>query len=904
MTLLLVSSTSLWAQLSVNYTNSTASNSCNGAITVSGDADAAPFSVTVTSAQNTYSKTQSGIQGTTKALFEGLCPGTYKVTAKNRFGCVHILEDVIISNDSGGGGNDNFGIAADVTTGDSGLKVIFSSQDRPSGSLVWKVSPSFGYSFDNSTTENSINPVIKFIAPGTYTVWLEITNNSNVVKSNEVTILINSSVPVEPTFTWAGNQVIGEDVVFTGLSNPCGSVDYDWTFIETDPATGFKTTTEKPNSFKVTHNFTYEGTHQVILKVTNTCGGDAEISRTISITKPDTPNYDLRATLYANEVIRVGYAASFLDTTYDVDGIIDTWEWFFNGSTTPEFVFNRDNYKQSVSKTFDAPGTYSVRLVVRDKYGRSSAASRNIIVKDGFIKLRPKYGLINDYKIDRLAADSDYLVTSNINEPGHYVFKKVNGTYTPGVTLKNSDNYATADVKMSKNHVVTVSRNNGSFVHYYIYAKSSLRSSQTKELQKISYYNLNNYHRWTKITLSDDYFAHTADNGYVYMYKRLQNGEFSRFPQKIKVIQSGDIRQIDMDDTTLVVSSSTNRVMIYERGNDGIWRFAKTLVKSTYIRSVAINQGNILINHQPQNGSPYYAQSFIKENGTWTSVGALFDYGNANGFSKMNMGDDLVVARSVTTAEGKFFGYKKNTSYWKGFSNIQTYELMMIPGLGNFSAAYYQAIAVGDEYIVQGTYYPGWPNRDNPEHFIYVFNTDTYCDRDFYFKDNQVINSGQRITEEKGIVGLGGTKYEVSNNAGLDITARDITLNKGFVAHKGSNVIINAKECDALDLSKNNTSFLRSNTTLKTEETILEEVETDHLVLYPNPVEDRLQIESNENIRALQIFDTSGRSIYNNVAIGSTSHSLEVTNYPPGIYHVRVTTDTKTVQKKIIIRNK
>ena len=78
--------------------------------------------------------------------------------------------------------------------------------------------------------------------------------------------------------------------------------------------------------------------------------------------------------------------------------------------------------------------------------------------------------------------------------------------------------------------------------------------------------------------------------------------------------------------------------------------------------------------------------------------------------------------------------------------------------------------------------------------------------------------------------------------------------------------------------------------------TSVEEYETKFNV-YPNPVNDRLFIETTEDIKEVIIYNIVGVPVYQGSNI---TNSIEVSNFSEGIYFVRITTDKGEATKKFI----
>ena len=67
-----------------------------------------------------------------------------------------------------------------------------------------------------------------------------------------------------------------------------------------------------------------------------------------------------------------------------------------------------------------------------------------------------------------------------------------------------------------------------------------------------------------------------------------------------------------------------------------------------------------------------------------------------------------------------------------------------------------------------------------------------------------------------------------------------------------------------------------------------------NLSVYPNPVTDRLNIDYNENISNLTVYDLSGRSV-KSFTTNNSNNSIDVSDLKSGIYMLRIETENKKV---------
>lgn len=87
--------------------------------------------------------------------------------------------------------------------------------------------------------------------------------------------------------------------------------------------------------------------------------------------------------------------------------------------------------------------------------------------------------------------------------------------------------------------------------------------------------------------------------------------------------------------------------------------------------------------------------------------------------------------------------------------------------------------------------------------------------------------------------------------------------------------------------------------------TSLIDYENEHIIIYPNPVDNILFIELLPQINnaSIQITDLTGKIIHNTKANGNEKVSIDFSNIKQGIYFVKVYENQHTIANKIIIKN-
>ncbi|GHU74028.1 hypothetical protein FACS189413_18710 [Bacteroidia bacterium] len=92
---------------------------------------------------------------------------------------------------------------------------------------------------------------------------------------------------------------------------------------------------------------------------------------------------------------------------------------------------------------------------------------------------------------------------------------------------------------------------------------------------------------------------------------------------------------------------------------------------------------------------------------------------------------------------------------------------------------------------------------------------------------------------------------------------------------------------------------VRSGSLIKKTPTEISVVKNDDLQIYPNPVKDKLIINSKQlTIQEVKIVDVSGLTVYHSSFL--VDHSIDVSALPSGVYLVKIVCDGKTYIQKIV----
>jgi len=205
-----------------------------------------------------------------------------------------------------------------------------------------------------------------------YTITLTVVDNESKVYQCNKTIFIYDTPPVAD-FSWDKQHPNPKDIIhFTDSSHdPDGNiVAYHWNISGK--------IVDIPNP---THAFVDAGIFNITLTVTDDDGGNASITKriTVSNNKPPSAVFTVSST-----TVTVGDEIKFNDNSVDPDGSIASWQWHFgDGTTSPE---------RNPVHIFKKSGEYTVNLTVTDDDGAiSSYLVKMQVDKSGDT---PAFGLI------------------------------------------------------------------------------------------------------------------------------------------------------------------------------------------------------------------------------------------------------------------------------------------------------------------------------------------------------------------------------------------------------------------------------------------------------------------------------------------------------------------------------
>ena len=240
------------------------------------------------------------------------------------------------------------------TSGCGPLRVTFADQSTGAPD-------SWSWDFGNGQLSTLQNPTITYSQPGTYTVRLIVKNASGIddeIKTDFITVFASPSASFKADLTTA---CVPAAVQFTDHStSPPGSTVTSWQW---DFGDGGTSTQQNPS-----HIYANTGFYTVTLQITNSngCKKTASIGRYIRIVS----GINVDFAFLQPPTCQSPFLINFQDQSSGPGTL--SYSWNFGNGTTSAI--------QNPSTTYNAAGTYSVKLSVQSDLGCSGTTTKDIVI--------------------------------------------------------------------------------------------------------------------------------------------------------------------------------------------------------------------------------------------------------------------------------------------------------------------------------------------------------------------------------------------------------------------------------------------------------------------------------------------------------------------------------------------
>lgn len=294
-----------------------------------------------------------------------------------------------------------------------------------------------------------------FNEPGTYTATLTVTDNDGATDTATQTIEVTEQEGQRPTasFTFTpANPETGEEVTFTSTSTDPNNdiVAYEW-FVD-----GVQFGAQET----ATYTFDAPGTYTIRHEVIDSEGRRDTATQQITITQGN--RAPQASFTYTPRNPEVGQEVTFTATSTDPDGDALSHAWDLDGDG------NIDRTGDTVTFTYNFPGTFAAFLVSTDTEGASDTARQSISVAQGnqaptasftFTPETPEVGEQTTFTSTSTDSDGDIVAYEwLVNGERFGTMQQAQRTFqTPGtysVTLEVQDNDGATDTATQQ---VTVS---------------------------------------------------------------------------------------------------------------------------------------------------------------------------------------------------------------------------------------------------------------------------------------------------------------------------------------------------------------------------------------------------------------------------------------------------------------
>lgn len=435
----------------------------------------------------------------------------------------------------------------------------------------------------------------------------------------------------------------------------------------------------------------------------------------------------------------------------------------------------------------------------------------------------------------------------------------------------------------------------------------------------------------TSVDFNDDYVAvgasrETFASGAVYIYKT-QN-ENMEFHQKLTAFDAADGGEFGgivrfMDDYLVVASGRANveeawmagALYIYKLDSNDEWTFHAKLVASDYQDTALLGanptcldtNGNVLaVGAMAYNNWTGAVYIFENNDGVWTEtqkVEVPEGAQNENFGIGVSISDNYLIvgASGANNNQGKAYIFRKNEN------NVWELEQDVMASDAQNNTYFGTSVSVDGNQFVVGAYAEGSMSSDVPA--VYVFEQNISGEwsevqrigshessEDTYFGWHCEMKGDMLFVSAPHVFGMEESRVNVykKNEDGRWDEFSTVTPSDNFnaffgwhFAYHGDKLLVGAPRNDFDENGENEmndagAAFMFTQTNLGFEEM---NANQNTISVYPNPVENQLNIASKEEIKAIEIYNLSGQKISY-----TKQNSVNVSHLPKGTYVVKVTT--------------
>ncbi|AAM05168.1 DUF2341 domain-containing protein [Methanosarcina acetivorans] len=243
------------------------------------------------------------------------------------------------------------GFTVNLRNGEVPLAVQFT--DFSTGNITER-----SWDFGDNTTSSDRNPIHTYVAAGTYTVNLTVSNiygSNSSLKADYITV--GSGIPVGNFTANVTKSIIPPLTVQFNDTSTINPTDWFWDF-------GDNITSTDRNPI---HTYVAAGTYTVNLTVSNTYGSNSSLKADYITVGSGIPSGNFTANVTSSP-------APPLTVQFNDTSTINPTDWFWN------FGDNSTSTEQNPVHTYAADGSYTVNLTVSNSYGSNNCVKADYIM--------------------------------------------------------------------------------------------------------------------------------------------------------------------------------------------------------------------------------------------------------------------------------------------------------------------------------------------------------------------------------------------------------------------------------------------------------------------------------------------------------------------------------------------
>jgi PKD repeat protein len=220
----------------------------------------------------------------------------------------------------------------------------------------------WSWDFGDGTSSHLRNATHRYTDNGTYTVTLNVIDNCTAMDTKQKVITVLNTRPYVNFTYFPSNPTDLQTILFNDTTMDCDGIIMNWTWDLGDGTVLYDQ--------NISHQYSDNGTYQVILNVTDDDGDQNQTAQNIVVLNV-APSADFT---YSPDTPACNETVLFNSSATDEDGSISNYTWTIDGVDL--------YYTQNISYAFTIFDSHTVNLTVRDDDNSETKISKIVVMRN------------------------------------------------------------------------------------------------------------------------------------------------------------------------------------------------------------------------------------------------------------------------------------------------------------------------------------------------------------------------------------------------------------------------------------------------------------------------------------------------------------------------------------------